>query len=82
MRANNGAGCRLGATKRIEKPVFGEVIKEFNLKSVSDFADLSTLERVVLRSKIKLTPYAWSTDSPLRCSESKASWRLPIMVTQ
>jgi hypothetical protein len=35
------------ALERIGKPAFEEVIRTFNLKSVSDFGDLTTLERVV-----------------------------------
>jgi hypothetical protein len=35
------------ALERLGRPAFDEIIKSFNLKSVSDFGDLPTLDRLV-----------------------------------
>jgi hypothetical protein len=45
------------ALEKLGRPAFDEVIKSFNLKSVSDFGDLATLERVVAALEAKVNTF-------------------------
>jgi len=42
------------ALEKLGRPAFDEIIKSFNLKSVSDFGDLATLDRVVAALEAKV----------------------------